>query len=383
MMSSVIDHLFIMHYSVTIFPTDHSKTNFMIQRFKENPIINTIDIQPSLPSFIVECVLNPGVFTFENKTWLILRVAERPVQREGYVSFPVYGKNDEIQIIEFKKDDPQLELGDSRLVKYGNKFYLSTISHLRLVCSEDGIKFYEPNHLPTKIYGKGPLETYGIEDCRVSFIEDEYFLTYTQVSENGVGVGLMRTKDWRSIKREGMIFSPHNKDCCLFENKINDKYFALHRPSGIELGGNFIWLASSYDLLHWGGHKCIARTRADSWDSVRIGAGASPIKTELGWLEIYHGADAHHKYHLGAILLDLDDPSIVLARSNEPILSPEMDYETKGFFGNVVFTNGHLVDGDQITMYYGASDEVICGATLSINEILKSLEAQLSQTMKA
>jgi len=225
----------------------------MIQRFKENPIINTIDIQPSLPSFIVECVLNPGVFTFENKTWLILRVAERPVQREGYVSFPVYGKNDEIQIIEFKKDDPRLELGDSRLVKYGNKFYLSTISHLRLVCSDDGINFYEPNHLPTKIYGKGPLETYGIEDCRVSFIEDEYFLTYTQVSENGVGVGLMRTKDWRSIKREGMIFSPHNKDCCLFENKINDKYFALHRPSGIELGGNFIWLASSYDLLHWGG----------------------------------------------------------------------------------------------------------------------------------
>lgn len=350
----------------------------MIQRFKENPILKTSDIKPSIPSFTVECVLNPGVFVFENKKWLILRVAERPVQKEGFVSFPVYDENDLIQIKEYSVDDPGVELGDSRMVKYEGNTYLSTISHLRLVCSDDGINFYEPDHLETKIFGKGPLENYGIEDCRVSLIDDEYFLTYTQVSDKGVGVGLMRTKDWRTIIREGMIFSPHNKDCCLFESKINGQYYALHRPSGIDLGGNYMWIASSPDLLHWGGHKCIAKTRPASWDSARIGAGASPIKTELGWLEIYHGADHNHKYHLGAMLLDLDDPSILLARSEEPILSPDMDYEKTGFFGNVVFTNGHLVEGDEITMYYGASDEVICGATLSVKEILKSLESQLN-----
>jgi predicted GH43/DUF377 family glycosyl hydrolase len=108
------------------------------------------------------------------------------------------------------------------------------------------------------------------------------------------------------------------------------------------------------------------------WDSARIGAGASPIKTSDGWLEIYHGANAEHRYCLGALLLDLHDPSKVIARSKNPIMVPSMPYELNGFFGNVIFTNGHIVDGDTITMYYGASDEVICAATLSLDKILKS-----------
>jgi predicted GH43/DUF377 family glycosyl hydrolase len=90
-------------------------------------------------------------------------------------------------------------------------------------------------------------------------------------------------------------------------------------------------------------------------------------------LEIYHGANEKHRYCLGALLLDIDDPSIVLARSEEPIVEPTAEYEKTGFFGNVVFTNGHIVNGDEITLYYGASDEVICGARLSISEILSSL----------
>ncbi len=106
---------------------------------------------------------------------------------------------------------------------------------------------------------------------------------------------------------------------------------------------------------------------------MRVGAGASPIRTQDGWLEIYHGADAQHRYCLGAILLDLDDPTKVLARSNTPLLEPVADYERKGFFGNVVFTNGHVVRGDEITLYYGASDEVICMATMSVSAILDEL----------
>jgi len=90
-------------------------------------------------------------------------------------------------------------------------------------------------------------------------------------------------------------------------------------------------------------------------------------------LEIYHGATREHRYCLGALLLDLNDPSKVIARSQVPIMEPIMDYEKTGFFGNVVFTNGHMVDGDKIIMYYGASDEVICGAEFSINEILSTL----------
>jgi predicted GH43/DUF377 family glycosyl hydrolase len=115
------------------------------------------------------------------------------------------------------------------------------------------------------------------------------------------------------------------------------------------------------------------KTRPNMWDCARIGAGASPIKTAKGWLEIYHGADFNHRYALGAVLFDLIDPSIVLARSIDPILQPEAAYELTGFFGNVVFTNGHIVDGDTLYMYYGASDEVICGATFSITQILDTL----------
>ncbi len=351
----------------------------MTYRFTQNPILKTQDIRPSHPGLIVECVLNPGVFSFEGKTWLLLRVAERPAQKDGMISFPVMQSDGSLRILEFEKNDPQLDLSDARIINYKGDTYLTTISHLRLVCSDDNIHFYEPTDRPTRIVGHGPLETFGIEDCRVSLIEGVYHLTYTQVSENGVGVGLMRTRDWRTFDRPGMILPPHNKDCCLFEEQINGKYYCLHRPSSVFVGGNYIWLASSPDMLHWGDHHCLLRTREGMWDSARVGAGAAPIRTEAGWLQIYHGADANHRYALGAVLLDLHDPSVVLARSETPLLEPVADYEMRGFFGNVVFTNGHLINGDEITMYYGASDEVICGAKLSIEDILSQLEMERSR----
>nr|MBP8238801.1 glycosidase [Saprospiraceae bacterium] len=262
----------------------------MVKRFSENPILTKADIRPSRPDWVVECVLNPGVFRFEGKIWLLLRIAERPVQRAGMVSFPVMNGDGKFHIMEFSMKDARLDLSDSRMVGYDGATYLSTISHLRLVCSEDGLHFYEPDDFPTQIFGQGMLETFGIEDCRVSLMDDVYHLTYTQVSESGVGVGLMRTRDWQHFDRAGMILPPHNKDCALFEELVGGAYYCLHRPSGLGLGGNFIWIASSPDLIHWGRHHCILHTRENWWDSARVGAGASPIKTEEGWLEIYHGA---------------------------------------------------------------------------------------------
>ncbi|HYG18126.1 MAG TPA: glycoside hydrolase family 130 protein [Ohtaekwangia sp.] len=329
-------------------------------------------MKPSREGMVIECLLNPGVFTFDGKIWLLLRVAERPVTLPGHVSTPVYNASGEIEILTFKMTDPDLNTSDPRVIRYKGKDYLTTLSHLRLVCSQDGKTFREPaGYAP--IFGHDKHEAYGIEDCRVTEIDGIFNLTYTMVSALGVGVGLIRTKDWKSFDRHGMIFPPHNKDCAIFEEKINGKYYALHRPSSPQLGGNYIWLAESPDLLHWGNHQCIATTRENMWDSARVGAGAAPIKTAEGWLEIYHGADAQHRYCFGALLLDLNDPSKVLARSEFPFMEPTEYYERKGFFGNVVFTNGHLVKGDAITIYYGASDEVICGAELSIKTILHTL----------
>jgi predicted GH43/DUF377 family glycosyl hydrolase len=342
------------------------------RRFPENPLLSPSSLVPSLDGLKIACLLNPGVFRFDNKTWLLVRVAERPEQSEIVVSFPVLTEDGRTEIMEIALDDADLIATDARVVRYKGVDYLTTLSHLRLLCSDDGVKFYQPHDYPV-LSGIGPLQTFGIEDCRVTFLEGKYYLTFTGVSASGVGVGMRTTTDWKHFDLHGMILPPHNKDCAIFEEKVNGLFYALHRPSSVDIGGNFIWLAQSPDGLHWGNHKCIVKTRAGSWDSARVGAGASPIKTDRGWLEIYHGANSEHQYCLGAFLLDLDDPSKVIARTVDPIMVPTESYELTGFFGHVVFTNGHVVNGDTITIYYGAADEHVCGAHFSMKEIFKAL----------
>jgi beta-1,2-mannobiose phosphorylase / 1,2-beta-oligomannan phosphorylase len=341
------------------------------RRFPENPILRPKDLIPSTPGMRIECLLNPGAFRFQDRIYLLLRVAERPEQKPGKTSFPLFQDDGPLRVMEFDNADPKLDISDPRVLRYDGVQYLTTLSHLRLVESVDGVRFQENGQTP--LFGHGALETYGIEDCRVAQIESAYYLTFTAVSGHGVGVGLRSTTDWQHVRAHGMILPPHNKDCALFVTPINGKYYALHRPSSPDLGGNYIWLAESPDLLHWGNHRCLAHTRPGMWDSARVGSGASPIRTPEGWLEIYHGANEQNRYCLGALLLDREKPWVVLARSRDPIMEPLADYERSGFFGNVVFTNGHILDGDTLTLYYGASDSVICGARFSISQILKTL----------
>ena len=343
----------------------------LAQRQRGNPLLTPAQVRSSRPDLVVECLLNPGVFRFENEVWLLVRVAERPVQTPGQISFPVI-RNGELEIISFEHDDPLLNNDDPREPRYDGETFLSTLSHLRLFHSSDGVHFKDAEQ--PNLTGLGALEDYGIEDCRVSSMEDDsYVLTYTATSANGYGVGLRRTRDWKTFEEFGMILPPANKDCAIFESPINGEYLCFHRPSGVGLGGHYLWLASSPDLTHWGKHQCIARTRPGMWDSGRIGAGAAPIRTDRGWLAVYHGASEENRYCLGALLLDLEDPSKVVSRSEDPLMEPLEAYERKGFFGNVVFTNGHLLDGDRLTLYYGASDSVICSAELSVSEILQTL----------
>ncbi|WP_175634366.1 glycoside hydrolase family 130 protein [Pedobacter ghigonis] len=341
----------------------------LARRFQTNPILLPQDITPNGKSLQVVCLLNPGVFRFEGKTWLLVRVAENIASKEGFVFFPTMDEQGKLEIVTVPLNDQELIATDARVMNYRGLDYLTTISHLRLLSSDDGIHFSESEAYPG-LFGKGELERFGIEDCRVVEIEGIFYLTYTAVSASGVGVGLRKTTDWKNFSLPVMMLPPHNKDCALFDEKIGGKLFALHRPSSKEIGGNFIWLCSSPDGEHWGNHKCIIKTRPGMWDSARVGAGAAPIKTEKGWLAIYHGADEANRYCLGAFLLDYDNPAIVLGRTIEPIMVPKEPYELSGFFGKVVFTNGHVVEGDKLTVYYGAADEFVCGAVFSISEIL-------------
>lgn len=342
----------------------------LADRFPQNPLLRPQDVRPSGEGLRVECLLNPGVFRHNGKIHLLVRVAERPEPVRGRVRIP-YLRGGRVEVLDVAENDPELNTDDPREYKYRGEGYLSTVSHLRLFSSADGIRFEDAG---LQIHGRGPRETFGIEDCRVATMDDgRYALTYTAVSADGYGVGLKTTRDWQEFEDFGLVLPPANKDAAVFEEKVGEKFFCLHRPSGVIVGGHFIWLGSSPDLRSWGDHKCIARTRPGLWDSQRVGGGAAPIRTAEGWLAIYHGADHAPRYCLGGLLLDLEDPSKVIARSESPIMEPLEEYEQKGFFGQVVFTNGHLVDGDDVTIYYGASDTVICGARFSLREILASL----------
>jgi predicted GH43/DUF377 family glycosyl hydrolase len=147
-------------------------------------------------------------------------------------------------------------------------------------------------------------------------------------------------------------------------------------PAG--LGEPAIWAATSADLLSWGGHRLVATARQGSWDDIKVGGGAVPFRvragTRDGWLAIYHGVTGSpHRYALGALLLDPRDPSRVIARSREPILSPDAPYEREGFFGGVVFACGLLAEEGRVRIYYGAADGVTAVADLLVDEILAGL----------
>src|SRR5260370_14547952 len=228
------------------------------KRFAENPILRPADIRPSIEGMKVECLLNPGVFRFKGQTWLLLRVAERPEQKPGKTSFPILGAKGELQILEFNNSDPKLNRADPRIIGYDGKDYLTTMSHFRLAGSGGGINFVEvPSYPP--MFGKGELESYGIEDCRVVQIGETYYLSFTEVSEHGVGVGLRSTTDWRNFLQHGMILPPHNKDCAIFGEQIGGKYYALHRPSSPAIGGDYILVAGSPAPVPLWQHHCPAR----------------------------------------------------------------------------------------------------------------------------
>ena len=343
----------------------------LARRSPGNPLITPEMVSPSREGFAVECVLNPGVFEFRGKTGLLLRVAERPVPENGWVSTAIIGRDGQPEVVRFRESDPAADFGDPRLIRRDGVTWLTTLSHLRLAWSDDGENFAVEEK--PALEGEGPMEIYGIEDARVARRGEDYVLTYTSVSGWGPAVGMALTRDWSDYRREGRILPPHNKDCAIFSGQIGGRYRMLHRPTVAEFSGNCMWAAESEDLAHWGRHRFVAAPRPGMWDEGRIGPGAEPIRTDRGWLEIYHGATFDHHYCLGLMLLDPGDPSRVLARSVEPIMRPLADYERSGFLGGVVFANGHIVDGDRVTIFYGAADRVVCSADFSLKELLGSL----------
>lgn len=350
-----------------------------IYRYKNNPILTPKDVKPHRKDFEVIGAFNAAMARYKNEIIMLLRVAERPVNESpDKVKAPVYNAvSGKIEILELNKSDNRYDFSDPREIKDnikkdGSFIYLTSISYLRIARSTDGIHFTVDDK--PLVYPSDELEVFGVEDPRITEIDGVYYIYFSAVSPAGIGEMMVKTTDFKNVERCGMIFAPENKDVVIFPEKIQGKYYALHRPTPKATGNPEIWIAESDNLIYWGKHRHLMGIRRNMWDSQKIGSGAVPFRTEKGWLELYHGVDYNDVYGIGAVLFDINDPCRILARSSEPVMKPEMEYEINGFFGNVVFSCGAVADGDIIKLYYGVSDTSMAYAELSINEILNSLK---------
>lgn len=248
-------------------------------------------------------------------------------------------------------------------------------SFFALARSTDGLRFTlddKPVMLPEKSGPYAEHEVKGIEDPRATVLDGICYIMYVAVGPCGPRIALARTDDCINYERLGLVSEPGNKDGVLFPRKIGGRYARLDRPLAGEVGS--IWVSYSPDLLNWGDSEVIMSPRAGCWDNYRIGASVPPIETDEGWLEIYHGVkmtSAGPIYRMGTVLLDLENPSIVIKRSAMPILSPREDYERIGDVPNVCFASGAVVDDKgNVKIYYGAADTSICVALCTMEQLL-------------
>lgn len=277
---------------------------------------------------------------------------------------------------------------NSAVVPYKNKFagvfraeYKTGKPHLHKGFSEDGLK-WEVDSDPIvwkDTNGKEYQPNYAY-DPRVVKVDDIYFVIWC-TDFFGASIGLGMTEDFKTFTRLENPFLPFNRNGVLFPRKVNGKYMMLSRPSdsGHTPFGD-IFISESPDLIHWGKHRRVMAKGGDGWwQAVKIGGGPAPIETPEGWLTIYHGVTGTcngYVYSMGAALLDKDDPSNVLYRTKDYLLTPEELYETNGFVPNVVFPCATLHDADtgRIAIYYGAADTFTALAYTTVDLLMKQLK---------
>jgi predicted GH43/DUF377 family glycosyl hydrolase len=253
-------------------------------------------------------------------------------------------------------------------------------SHLTCARSRDGASNWVVDEGPSLAYdGERPEEEWGLEDPRVTYVEElgHWIVAYTAFGPAGPGVSLARTDDFRSFERLGPVMTPDDKNAALLPRRVNGDWVLFHRPTSGE--GADVWISRSADLRSWRSpERVLNRRRGGWWDSARVGMGPPPLETEDGWLVVYHGVRdtvAGGLYRAGLVLLDREDPSIVLRRSQDWVLGPSAEYEVTGDVPNVVFPCGliHEVETDRLLLYYGAADTRVGLATAACSDVLDYL----------
>jgi predicted GH43/DUF377 family glycosyl hydrolase len=356
----------------------------MLRRLFTHRLLGPEDLPPSSDTMEIVGIFNPGAGVLGDsgslpggEVVLLVRVAERPRHSDpGCTALPRY---EEGRLVIDQVPNEELEPVDPRVVrmKRDRSVRLTSVSHLRVVRSKDGRTIDSVDNawlLPASEY-----ECFGLEDPRMSRIDGRHYFTYVAVSRHGAATALASTTDFITFERHGIIFCPENKDVLLFPERIRGRHCAIHRPNpATHFCPPEMWLAWSDDLVHWGRHQPLLGS-GSFWSAGRVGGGCPPIRTEKGWLEIYHGNDRTPNqggvgaYCAAAFLMDLEEPSRILGHSEGPILAPEEDFEVCGFLRDVIFPTALVEDGDTLLVYYGAADSCTGVVGIDRHELLARL----------
>jgi len=354
----------------------------MPRRVLTRCLLRPADVRPQFEGFEVIGTFNPAAIEFGDEIALLVRVAERSTEtREGYIALPYWDWRRGEVAIDWQplRDVEQIDPRIVRLRPSGH-LRLTFVSWLLVAFSRDGLsidRFGEVPFLPATRY-----EAFGVEDPRLVKLDDRFYFTYVAVSAHGVATALASTTDFRSFERHGIIFYPENKDVILFPEKIDGQYVALHRPNpNAHFCRPEIWIARSTDLLHWGDHARLLGTEA-AWASVKVGGGTPLVRTDRGWLSLFHGhikpeqTGKVGEYAAGAMLLDLEDPQRVAGLSPHPVMRAEAEFERTGFLPGIVFPTAIVGRGDELDVYYGAADTVVGVARYSSEELLAATKSR-------
>jgi len=351
----------------------------MTLQWKKQLVLGPEEFSPSREDWEVVGAFNPGVAVVEGRDALLVRVAERPKeQRAGYVALPRWDM-ERGPVVDWV-EETDAELIDPRVYRVLSTglIRLTFISYLQLVWIGEGqsVELAENG----RIVPLTEWEEYGVEDARITKIDDRYWITYAGASRHGVVTALLSTVDFQSFERHGIIFPPDNKDVTFFPERVGGRYVTLHRPSGsTPLTRPAMWIGWSDDLLKWGEHTPFF-AGTSLWESGRVGAGTPPIRTDSGWLELYHGNRRPTKtgevgcYQAAAMLMDGENPARILRRSAGPILSPDEPFEREGFVPDVVFPTGIAQRGNQLAVYYGIGDAFVGVAEASLGDVIDTLQ---------
>jgi predicted GH43/DUF377 family glycosyl hydrolase len=268
--------------------------------------------------------------------------------------------------------------------KFEGRYILLFRSHLHngrcilgIARSDDGYDFQvdsRPFMVPSTDTGFSQFEEYGVEDPRISCIDGAYYITYSAYSRFGVRIGLARTHDFRTVERISLISEPDMRNVVIFPETFNGRYARLDRPH-TEINAWSIWLSWSPDLVHWGESEPVINPMTYHWDQMKIGPGATPIRTSEGWLNIFHGVFPTMDgsvYRLGVALHDIASPANVLGVADEWIVAPQDPWELTGYVHNVVFSCGAVAEDDgTLKIYWGAADTVMCVGTARIADLVQ------------